>query len=84
MTHRPKLLGLDEPVASLDPMGRRIFMRSLVDTTGNDVKGSDQVPGSILMSSHLLSDLESIVTHVAFMRDGRFSKALSLQESGLP
>jgi ABC-2 type transport system ATP-binding protein len=71
MAHRPTLLVLDEPVASLDPMSRRAFMRSLFDTTGNDVEGFEQVPGSIVMSSHLLSDLERIVTHVAFMRDGR-------------
>jgi ABC-2 type transport system ATP-binding protein len=66
MAHRPELLILDEPVASLDPISRRIFMRSLFD-----VSEPEKAPLTIVISSHLLSDLERIVTHVAFMRDGR-------------
>jgi len=69
LAHDPEVLILDEPVASLDPMSRRDFMRSLFAERG-DLPASDNEP-TILISSHLLSDLERVVSHVAFLRDGR-------------
>lgn len=62
--HDPDILILDEPVASLDPMTRRAFMRALFD------QRSSERPRTVIISSHLLSDLERVVTHVAFMREG--------------
>ncbi len=60
--HAPELLLLDEPVASLDPLMRREFMRTLFD----------DAPGrTVLISSHLLSDLERIITHLVLMKEGR-------------
>jgi ABC-2 type transport system ATP-binding protein len=66
LAHDPDLLILDEPVASLDPITRRDFMRSLFDR-----RAADQPPRTVLISSHLLTDLERVVTHVAFIRQGR-------------
>lgn len=66
LTHDPDLLILDEPVASLDPVSRRDFMRSLFER-GH----ADAPPRTVLISSHLLSDLERICTHLAFLRQGR-------------
>jgi ABC-2 type transport system ATP-binding protein len=63
--HDPDWLLLDEPVASLDPVARRAFMRALFDR----VERED--PRTVIISSHLLSDLERVVSHVAFMRQGR-------------
>ena len=63
LAHRPDLLILDEPVASLDPLARRDFMRELF------ADADDQ--RSVLISSHLLSDLERVVSHVMFLREGR-------------
>jgi len=60
--HAPQLLVLDEPVASLDPLMRREFMRTLFD----------QAPErTALISSHLLSDLERVITHLVLMKNGR-------------
>jgi ABC-2 type transport system ATP-binding protein len=72
LAHDPDLLLLDEPVSNLDPMTRAEFMRSLfVDRSLGE---EDGVPGSertIIISSHLLTDLERVVSHVAFIRQGR-------------
>jgi ABC-2 type transport system ATP-binding protein len=64
MRHSPDLLILDEPVASLDPAARRDFMAMLArycETQGR----------SAVISSHILSDLERMVTRAIFMRRGQ-------------
>lgn len=63
MAYRPKLLVLDEPVASLDPIARRQFMADLFDLALDS--GS-----AVLFSSHITSDLERVASHVALMRHG--------------
>ena len=55
---------LDEPVASLDPVGRREFLRSVLELTVDENR-------TLLFSTHITSDLERIATHVAILRDGR-------------
>ena len=66
LAHDPDLLILDEPVSSMDPLARRDFMRALFER-----RGADQPPRTVILSSHLLNDLERVVTHVAFLREGR-------------
>jgi lantibiotic transport system ATP-binding protein len=60
----PSLLVLDEPMNGLDPSGiaeLRHFLRDLPGRTG----------ASVLMSSHLLAEIEQICDRVVFIRDGR-------------
>lgn len=64
--HRPDLLILDEPVASLDPVARREFLRSLLELTGDNQH-------TVLFSTHITSDLERVASHVAMLRDGRIA-----------
>ncbi|MBR7799945.1 ABC transporter ATP-binding protein [Undibacterium fentianense] len=64
LAHEPALLILDEPVASLDPAGRRDFLREIVDSV------IDQQT-TIVFSTHILSDLERVAMKVAFLANGR-------------
>jgi ABC-2 type transport system ATP-binding protein len=54
---RPELLLLDEPVASLDPMARREFLKGLMGFTAEH-------NASVILSSHLVSDLERVCDYL--------------------
>ncbi len=71
--HNPKLLILDEPVASLDPILRREFIRELIDI--NLENGT-----SVLFSTHILSDLERVASDIAILRRGEICYQGSLDE----
>ena len=60
----PQLLLLDEPVAALDPLARREFLGSLAEA----VADGDL---SVVLSSHLLHDLERVCDHVILLANGR-------------
>jgi ABC-2 type transport system ATP-binding protein len=64
--HRPDLLILDEPVASLDPVGRREFLKSLLEA-------DDDWTPTVLFSTHIMSDLERVASHVAILQHGRIT-----------
>lgn len=66
LAHDPSLLILDEPVAALDPVGRRDFLRELID-------GVIERDTTVVFSTHILSDLERVALDVAFLKDGRIS-----------
>jgi ABC-2 type transport system ATP-binding protein len=57
LAKRPELLLLDEPVASLDPLARREFLRSLME-------GVAEHGTSVVLSSHLVTDLERVCDYL--------------------
>ncbi|WP_415272934.1 ABC transporter ATP-binding protein [Bacillus siamensis] len=63
LLHNPGLLILDEPMNGLDPKGMRELRTILSDLAKQEV--------SILLSSHLLSEMEEICDRVAYIKKGR-------------
>ena len=69
----PALLILDEPINGLDTDGMRIMREILVDITEN-------YGCTVLISSHILGELEKIATHYGIIKQGRMIMELSAKE----
>ncbi len=69
----PALLILDEPINGLDTDGMRIMREILVDIT-------QKYSTTVLISSHILGELEKIATHYGIIRQGRMIQEISAQE----
>jgi ABC-2 type transport system ATP-binding protein len=67
MIHEPPLLILDEPTAGLDPQARIDFKRL--------IKELNKAGKTILITSHLLGDLQEICTSIAILEKGKLVKA---------
>lgn len=61
--HRPDLLVMDEPASGLDPVARRAFMLTLLEIAAETHR-------TIVFSSHIVSDIERVASHVWILRDG--------------
>jgi ABC-2 type transport system ATP-binding protein len=63
MAHEPELLVLDEPTSGLDTLVRREFLESMVDwvSTGR----------TVLLSSHLIDEVERVADYVVILREGQ-------------
>ncbi len=73
LAHDPRLLFLDEPTNGLDPAGRE-EMLDLVARTGH------AFGFPILMSSHLLSEIERVCDHVVVIDEGRLVNAGRIED----
>ncbi|MEO8463934.1 MAG: ABC transporter ATP-binding protein [Gammaproteobacteria bacterium] len=62
--HRPDLLLLDEPVASLDPLARRQFLEQIVEIVADGNR-------SVVFSSHIVADIERLANRIWILKDGR-------------
>ena len=68
LAKRPELLILDEPVASLDPLARREFLQDLMEAVAEHEL-------SVVLSSHLVSDLERVCDHLIVLVGSRVQLA---------
>lgn len=71
--HRPKLLVLDEPMNGLDPEGIK-DLKNILTTLARDYSMA------IIISSHILSELESFCTRICIFSKGRVEKDASIAE----
>ena len=69
----PALLILDEPINGLDTDGMKIMREILVDITKN-------YNCTVLISSHILGELEKIATHYGIIRQGKMIQELTAHE----
>jgi ABC-2 type transport system ATP-binding protein len=64
LAKRPRLLILDEPVASLDPLARREFLQDLMEAVAEHEV-------SVILSSHLVNDLERVCDYLVVLAASR-------------
>lgn len=64
ISHKPKLLILDEPTSGLDPVARN----EILDIFQEFIENGEN---SILVSSHITSDLEHIADYITFINEGK-------------
>ncbi|MBU6411167.1 MAG: ABC transporter ATP-binding protein, partial [Verrucomicrobia bacterium] len=72
MIHDPDLLILDEPTASLDPVGRKEFRDVLL--------GLKRRGKTVFISSHILSEIETVCDRVAILQNGELKRVGTLRE----
>lgn len=72
LVNDPELLLLDEPMSGLDPLGRRLVRNLILD-----LKGAGK---TVLFSTHILSDAETLCDRVAVLRGGRLVRVGALGE----
>jgi ABC-2 type transport system ATP-binding protein len=70
--HRPRLLILDEPTSGLDPLHQQEFDR-MVKEVHDDGR-------TVLLSSHILTEVEQTCNRVAIIREGQLVRVGSLEE----
>jgi len=64
LAHKPDLLVLDEPVASLDPLARRQFLQQIVAAAADERR-------AVVFSSHIVSDVERLANVIWILKQGR-------------
>ena len=63
LLHDPKLIVLDEPLAGVDPIGRK-ELKDIIEQISGEGK-------TVFFSSHIVSDVEEVCDHVLFIKDGK-------------
>lgn len=72
LVHDPKLIFLDEPTSGLDPHGRQEILELIMDISSKkDIQ--------VLMSSHILSDIEAVCSYVLILNKGKVANQGDLQ-----
>jgi ABC-2 type transport system ATP-binding protein len=73
LARRPRLLVLDEPLASLDPLARHDFMASLMAAVAEDGL-------SVVLSSHVIADLERVADYLIVLSHGQVQVAGEVED----
>ena len=73
LAKRPKLLILDEPVASLDPLARREFLNTVMEVVS-------ETQLTVVLSSHIVTDLERVCDHLVILSHARTLLAEPIEE----
>jgi ABC-2 type transport system ATP-binding protein len=73
IVHGPRALILDEPTNALDPAGRQRMLQLIRDIR-------DAGSARIILSSHLLHDVEEICDEVLILKDGRVASSCNLED----
>lgn len=75
LLNEPKILILDEPTSGLDPK-ERIRFRNIISSLGKD--------RIVLLSTHIVSDIEYIADHIVMMQKGKMAACGTVEEILLP
>ncbi len=73
LARRPRLLVLDEPMAMLDPLARHEFMATVMTAVAEDGV-------SVILSSHVLAELERVADHLVLVSRGRVQVAGEVED----
>ena len=72
MSRKAKLYVLDEPIVGIDPAARDYIINTILTNFSNDA--------SLLISTHLISDLEKVLDEVIFLKNGKVVRCGSTDE----
>ena len=72
MSRKAKLYILDEPIGGIDPAARDYIINTILTNFSNDA--------SLLISTHLISDLEKVLDEIIFLKNGKVVRSGSTDE----
>ena len=72
MSRKAQLYLLDEPIAGVDPAARDYILTTIINNYNED--------GTVIISTHLISDIERILDEVIFIKDGKMVRHESVDE----
>lgn len=72
MSRRAKLYILDEPIAGVDPAARTYILNTIISNYDADA--------TILISTHLIADIENVLDEVVFIKEGRILRHSSVED----
>ena len=72
MSRQAQLYLLDEPIAGVDPAAREYILGTIINNYNED--------GTVIISTHLISDIEQVLDEAVFLRDGQIMLHKSVDE----